>query len=549
MTLYIIISVFVVAMLAGTLLDALLSDKQKKTKWGRVLVGLLPSPYNIMRLYAKAGDNLDDFTKAHAMSGLGFLGISVIVQSFAWWADQQVLYGMEYVATGDETFSLWQSVGIATLIQLILLFCGGMAFKLWVNGMHNKDDHKYQFRIQAFLGLVAFTATAYLSFQTDKIALKRGMQMQAKTKTEVKEGFAGKTEMLATELKTLRQNVATDSLRITQSFQTRKADLEKAFLADSIRYSKVEAGWAAGHIRNLRSKKVKKIAKERELALAKIEKVRSKSQPQIDKLSTLKAESVAGAIGKLDEAEKLTAANVEFNAQSTKGKNILLNIISLAFSLALQFYLRGAVKTEKAKREEDEDLSGPIPFRVGNLNADLEDGSGAGVTELEVEEADDDFVPPIPKGFDVEITDIPDSNPRQIELFDTQNKAKEDAKEVPVKEVKKPKRKAVAVSFNALEANSGQIESKVLANGEIMIKYYGRSKNEWQSYGKIRSALRNRVKKFKDAKSDKSRTTNLQWIRIFEERLSYIERHQTTDKDMPNRQNFNPAKPNAELFA
>ena len=548
MTIYIAVAVFVALMIVGTILDGVLSDKQKKTKWGRVLVGLLPSPYNLMKLYTRVGDNLEDFTKAHAMSGLGFLGISVIVHAFAWWADQQVLYGMEYVATGDESYSFWQSVGGASLIQLTLMFCGGTTFRLWVNGLHNAEDHKFLFRVQAVLALIAFIVTAYLSFQTDKIALKRGMEMQAKTKNEVQDGVAGKTEMLATELGQLKQTIATDSLRIVKSFQAVESDLQRAFISDSIRYSKVEAGWAAGHINNLRSKKNKQIAKERKKALAKVEKVRSKNQPQIDKLMALKAESVAGAIGKLDEAEAVTKDNVEYNATATKGKNIILNLVGLFFSLALQFYLKGAIKTEREKRENEEpdagisDFDGAVPFTVGDLNAGIDDDV------IEAEEVDDDFVPPIIKGFDVEISDIPESRPQQIDLFDTHSKPKEDAKEIPVKEVKRPKRKAKVGSFNALEANSGQIESKTLANGEIVIKYYGKSKNEWQTYGKIRSALRNRVKKFKDAKSDRSRNTNLQWIRLFEERLAYVERNQQTDKDMPKRKNFNPANPDAELF-
>lgn len=490
----VIISAFLLLVVVGAVADALWSEKAKEVAWLRYVLAAIPSPYNLMRLYSRMGDNLDDFTRAHAVSGMGYLGIMLIVSAFAWWADQQVLYGLEYAATRNESFAWWQSAGIATIIQAILIFNGGMAIKLAINGKRQDPDHNIQFKIHTLLGVIAFSSTLWLSFQTYESAMTRGEMAEKIVKQEIHTEADSIGRKYGKQMAKLKARFAQDSTRAEANYKAQVGAAHSVFVADSIRKAK-DLGrnkyqtrqYVDRRIASFRIKRAKAMQAANERRQQVFDSLAMALDPQVKQLENAQTNMLLAVESKLKDKEANTKETVEKNAGSTRGKNIILNIIAFFFNLGLQFFTRGANAAERAKRLKEQDQQ----------------------TATE----SDDFLEPKPV---VEV-----KAPKVVKVVKVPEKAK----------------------GGTIEANK-ELKSTVLENGEICILYNGLKGQEWWSWSKCRAALKNRVNKFQKAKGEKSKATQLEWIRLIENKMDFIEESGQGKKRQP----FDPKRPEKELF-
>lgn len=505
----IIIGVFIALVVLGAIADSLLSEKAKTDRNLAFFLAAIPSPYNIMRLYAQSGDNLNDFTRAHAVSGMGYLGVMLIVAAFAWWADQQVLYGMELVSSRDPVYSWWQSVGIATIIQALLVFNGGMAIKLKINKMLDDSDHLVQFRIHLLLSCIALVATGYLSTQTDSIAEAKGMEAQKVKQMELEEERDKKQNSYNGQIAELQRIYSTDSAKISNDYLEAVGAARGVFLADSTRKANDgkrgvnSSAYVEARIARFRKdfSKVKvKAGKEKRAAF---DSLHARIGSQIDELQSGKTEHLKQWSKDLKKSKMELQDDIDYNAGATRYKNLALNIIALFLNLGLQFFNRGAIKTERRKRLEKMDDQDDGDIQTGGTT---QAGSGDGNTKGTMQGGDP-------------VLDSSDAG----------------------KNVKK------MAKGGTVQANMG-IDAKEMPGGEIVVLYRGTQREEWWNWSKCRAALKNRVNKFNKAKSDSSRETQLAWIKLIEDKMAYIENHQSGGRKLPGRKKFNPKRPSLELF-
>jgi len=490
--LFTVIAIFIALIFVGAIADGLLSKKTKENKTIRFLLFALPSPYNIMRLYSKVGDNLDDFTRAHAVSGMAYLGIMLIVSSFAWWADQQVLFGIEYTATLDYSYSMWQSVGIATIIQAVLIFNGGMAVKLWINGVITDKEHRFQFRIHTLLAICAFATTGYLSLQTDKLARAKGIQAKDLQAETIKANTDSEASKYEKEISLLKAEYRKDSIRIMQDYTDAIQAATDVFLADSTRKAKdaelriSHQDYAQRRINGFRTVLAQKLQAAKTEKQKRFEELDNRIGSQISKLQSVKTDMLAGLQTSIAKMEGDIYGEIDFNAQTTRYKNLLLNIIALFFNLGLQLFVRGANANERSKKATMPNYNAPI----------------------EANEALEQLQP-----------------------------------ETPIKPTPKPENP----EGGTLEANSN-LEKRVEADGQVLMLYKGTEKEEWWGWSNWRAALVNRVNKYNKAKGEKSKATQLAWIRLIEDKMKAIEQGDKSGKTFASRKVFDPKNPENPLF-
>jgi hypothetical protein len=174
--LYLLIGVGIVAGIFKILefynvVSTLKLDQAKALIWA-----IVPTPKNIMRLYAGSQDTLHSFTATHYLQAFLFFSLSALIGYVAYSADWEVLYGMRYTISRDHAYS-WQFATLwASIIQFAIFFTGGKVIQLWLHDKHKEESHKWLFIIQLVIFIVALAATLFLSYKSYYAAKSKGIQ-------------------------------------------------------------------------------------------------------------------------------------------------------------------------------------------------------------------------------------------------------------------------------------------------------------------------------------------------------------------------------------
>jgi len=572
----IFITAFIVVAIIGAILDGLFAEKAKTSPATRFFLRLIPSPFNFVRLYSKLEDNLDDFTRTHATTGITFFASTLIVAGYAFYADYSVLWGMEYVATRNESYAFWQAVGISMLIQLALVFNGGMACKLLINDMLHDADHNIQFKFNLGLATIAFVASLYLSFQTFYVAESKGIESEKTGKENLMSDYENQKKVFDGQITTLSNAYFSDSTNIEKHFQETVSAANNKFTSDSIRKasdakiginSLAVANGRINAFRLERDKKIEAAALERKAAFKNLESV---TGSQIDKLQSNKTNALSKLQTKIDEFETELGTTVAFNANVTRYKNIFLNFIALLLNIGFQFYMRGVSNHEKRRRLETAAFDQQNGIQNNDKPTDSWDTifydifAGAGnflrrnirraVPKSDVTKQIENGVP------------VVNSNGGSVSVFKNGGNGGTGVRRggnpnvgvqiptIPLQENQPIENEELELEVPTNEETdvlSANIEHLVKQQGHEILLAYKKASGEitYWNYSRWRQELKNQINKYNKSKKDSARLNKLNWIRMIESKLAFIERESDPNfKAYPKRLSFDTQDPMKELF-
>jgi len=254
------------------------------------------------------------------------------------------------------------------------------------------------------------------------------------------------------------------------------------------------------------------------------------------------------------------AMDIETNAEATMGKNLILNIIAFFFNLGLQFFVRGANKENPKKKSNaggNGTGSNSTGTGAGSSSSSTGGANGAGGTTggagggngsstvVDVIDIDDD---PDEEILNTTVVDTPIPNEKGSKVYPTGDDD-EGAVVIDDEVVSKIKKRQQQEKFGggSLEINS-ELKHQKTPDGDILILYRGKSKEEWWNWSQFKYAVNNRINKFKTVASDEARQNQLEWIRLFESRMDFIENMRESKKPLPTRIPFDPNNPSKKIF-
>lgn len=514
--------------------------------WGKV-AKWLPTPYNLMRLYADGQNNVDEFVKLHSRTAFVCFSIMLAVVCAAFLADWDVLFGTEYNAHKDYSRAWTYSLLIALIIQGGIWHSGGMMVKLYVNGLHKKTVHKLkdnidnaiQFKIHTLVFLACMGSTLYLSFQTYESSKAKGagaMSNVVSSYTTKKDSVAGGTNQQAAALYAHYQR---DSQAIADNWNNRIDALfdhyegKKEEKLGERRAGRVSWGqYAKDTARYFRKQheETKPFKDTMSMQLADLHKNYVKRRNWL----ASKLENTVSNIDSLLGLEKNDLlGSIENNAQVTRGRNIILNGISFLLNLVLIFFARGA------NRIGDLGMAAQTTANATQVGVGVGGGGNGDGGDLPKEDEPtpkqnkQQSTTPEPKGEPTPKKENgeEDKTPKQKD-----NKEQENGKTPLQREFKGGDLPTFSGKGGTVEGNKDNV-FQVLQDGSVVLLYNGASSRDFKDYKYYRNQIANRIKKYDKAKesyvsasddnakkrAEKAMQNNLAWIRLMEDKCLFIQ--------------------------
>lgn len=339
--------------------------------------------YKQMAKYAADNDDLHDYTLLHYATWFACAILMLPVMALAIHCDFSVLYGMYYNVSRDENSSMFIAGGGAAIIAAIILFPGKMFIKLSINGKHpfrlkkrmdnliragKKTDavllkeNAIQWGIHLTLLSLGLFATGFLSFNADQ-----------RTKAD-----AYKTEMRIEQ----KTKAHTDSL--VSSMNNELQQLYEAYRRDSITIAEQHdaligaagAAWKKsleGYNQKLKQKTITKEKFEGSTRYLEYLVERDEAPKRTEKAAALLELSNQYTAARNDLKQRYTKEiqqkpertseeikeleqNLAVAALSTKGFNIMLNLLSVLLTAGMLFFARGANVDSNSGNDDDDDF-------------------------------------------------------------------------------------------------------------------------------------------------------------------------------------------------
>ena len=446
--------------------------------------------YKIMEGWANRHNNLKDFTHLH--SGTWFIGLMLMVSvaSMAWYADFEVLYGMEYNNTHNTTTSYVLGVVAATIIQVLILVCGSMATKILINKLTDKDN-LIQLAIHTILFFGGATATIYLSYQTHSSAKVKGLTALNNTHNTHNTSSNVVLQHYNTSLIEANRQYIEDSSRLAAKYgeliDSKKDPLEKAIAEKK---AKAESGVISWGLYE-----TKKAKYERSMANVAKQPIEDKTTALLALLSThtstlkeikdKKDKDLDEINGRLEDGLADTKADISLAAFSTRWRNVGLNFISFILCVGLFFFARGANK-KKATTPHNTPTSTTNSPSMGMMSG-VDLGGVVMEEELEVNNAHSNTNNPV-------VTPTTPTNATT------------------------PKPKGGTISANMEDIYD------VLEDGSCVVLHIGKNKDQWRDSSWVRSQISNRTKKAQIATTPDGKANNKAWSELWERKLDLITR-------------------------
>jgi hypothetical protein len=446
--------------------------------------------YKIMEGWAKRHNNLKDFTSLH--SGTWFIGLLLMlaVACLAWFADFEVLYGIEFNNTHNTTTSYVLGVVAATIIQVLILICGGMAVKILINKLTDKDN-LIQLAIHSLLFVAGFTTTIYLSYQTHSSAKVKGLTALNNTHNTHNTSSNEVLQHYTTGLKQATTRYKEDSSRLAAKYgeliASKKAPLESKIAEKK---AKAESGVISWGLYE-----TKKAKYERGIANVSKQPVEEKTKALLSLLSTYtstikeikeqKDSRIERVDGRLDSGLAEAKEATSLAAFSTRWRNVGLNFISFLLCVGLLFFARGAnakTVTKPATTPKTTLSATPLGMMSGIP-------LGGVVVEEEIE---------------VNNTLPTPYNPVATPTTPTTTTPK--------------KHKGGTIGANEEDIY------EVLEDGSCVVLYKGLKGDSWRDRSYVKSQISNRTKKALAATTPEGELNNKAWSKLWEKKLALIKR-------------------------
>lgn len=325
-------------------------------------------PYFVMNKYIYSHDNTDSFQNMY--SGMWFIALiaMTILTVICFKVDYHVLYGIEYTATLDHKLSHYSALKSATIIQFLILVCGGVFFKTIVFGKLLSGEktrivgfqvskiatkHLVQAVIAGSLFLFGFLWTLNLSQKT-YFSAKANAQ-QNKVQQEAKQ------EAMATNLLKERQTKLEEIERLAMreeqalekhynalivaeqaKYEAKKKQKEAYF--DEGRLSKTNLAKYMAKYDEYSNAATKRLLNEKFKKLAPIQRQAKEELQETKATYNTYEKSLAY---KASSARSALASEIEANAQETQGRNVLYNVVNVLLMLGLLFFAKYSLEEQQ----------------------------------------------------------------------------------------------------------------------------------------------------------------------------------------------------------
>lgn len=337
--------------------------------------------YKFMRSFADSHNDLHDYTLLHYATWFTCRALLLMVMAIAVYCDFSVIYGMFYNVNKDDTASFWIGAGGATVIALLILSNGTMFIKLSINSKHGIKlkkrralleaagkktaslllrENAIQWYIHGSLMVIGLVMTGFLSFHSDQKTKAEAYKYDRQLANEMNQDISLIEKQHQAEINRLNTKYSKDSSTMSKQY-------DDLIAAAAPEHKKSIAGYESRHKQQL-------ITKEKYLGAVNYLNVlieNAEKGPKDEKASALLELSKKHLIQleKLQESHYITKSaatvkpekkkdreyNLEVAAITTKGLNLLLNLVSVLLTAGLLFFSRGANVGREV--EPDEPLS------------------------------------------------------------------------------------------------------------------------------------------------------------------------------------------------
>ena len=360
-------------------------------------------PYLTMNKYVQSHDNTANFQTMYSRAWFVAFVVMGVVSLICFKVDYEVLFGIEYTSSLDEKQSFWSAIGSATIIQFLIVFCGGMFFKIIIFGKLRKateDDqsflesidkkHVFQCLILGTLFVYGFSWTIDLSNKTYFSAKANAIG----NKNAMEYAYKADATLLSNERQSKIENLQRSANETIESKKEHYTSLIASVVAKyEAKKGKVSADYAKG--------KYTKAAMERHLhsydAKAETEKAALliKKEKAIAPLQIALAATLADIRSEYTTYEKSLDykasnnrselnAEIEATAKETQGRNVTYNLVNVILMIGLLFFAKDSLHdTAPTGSDEDEQNDVHIPSNTAHSSTENTNSNSGHTTDTQ----------------------------------------------------------------------------------------------------------------------------------------------------------------------
>lgn len=387
-----------------------MNNKSKNQGFAKKIIAI---PYLIMDIYVKSHKNTNNFQAMY--SGAWFIAAMamMVITAICFKVDFEVLYGIEYNTSLNESQSWWSAVKSALVIQFLILVCGGIALKTFIFGkykdLNTPPKNWYFFSIPMLnwhhtLQMITFGAlfvyglswTLDLSGKTYHAAKANAIG----NKTALEQKHYSNQDKIATTRKDKASEIErvanADILAIKNSYKERLSNIENKYDAkrknykDKYRNKQVSKATLNAKIANYN---LREANEKKPLLSSRAKKIEEKQNLLSTNLQSvndyyLRLESKAGN-EKATASAELTA-QIEATAKETKGRNITYNIVNVILMIGLLFFTKGCIDDQPESQRYNTGSNGNTQYSDTEDTDDTKGSPRADTEEYEATDTEED---------------------------------------------------------------------------------------------------------------------------------------------------------------
>lgn len=350
--------------------------KQTAEKQGfinQIISKITSIPYRIMDKYVHAQDNTDDFQTMYSFTWFIALAAMLVLIGICFWVDFQVLYGIEYNSTMDETHSYWSAFKSATIIQFLIVVCGGLFFKILIFNKLKQDEiedfyffkariskrHLIQCCTFGILFLYGFAWTLDLAYKTYNSAKANALQNQISLDAKYNLNFHQLSNEHTDKLKAITTNSENTIKSIEQNYNaqiqaiTNKWDALKAKKQSQFNNKQISKQTLLSTLANYEVAQEKQLAPLLKSKTEKINIASEASQAEIKKIKEHYQQLESNLDYQASRDRNDLNSEIENTAKETQGRNIKYNLISVVLLVGLLFFAKGCLEDKKKDNDTD----------------------------------------------------------------------------------------------------------------------------------------------------------------------------------------------------
>lgn len=367
----------------------------KQTEKKGFLSKIKSLPYQIMNRYVKSHDNTDDFQAMY--SGAWFIAfLAMLVLSIICFnVDYDVLFGIEYTSSLDASYSRWSAVKSASIIQFLIIICGGLFFKILIFGKLKRAEeeqpltilgtplsvpridqkHLFQFIIFGLLFSYGFKWTlelsnkTYFSAKANAIGNQKDLELTNKEKALdlLEERRAKILELERSANKNIQSNSTHYDKLITGiafKYEAKRANRKAAFEAGELKKNTLNK-----YLANYASREAKETALILKKKLAQITPVQDKLNQDIEQIRSTYEGYEKSLSYQASTARSELNNEIEATARETRGRNVTYNFINVLLMIGLLFFAKSSLDDHREPTDSEENTDGSSTTKNTNTKA------------------------------------------------------------------------------------------------------------------------------------------------------------------------------------